>query len=96
MRREQRVVDQLHLLTRAQRADMQDRIPVAAQHRPHLGHRVVAATGSADAFIARVGEFISKDVAVVRRTAAELDSDLGQLEGLLDTATNSRQSGIAT
>lgn len=48
----------------------------------------IAATGSADAFIARVGEFIGKDVAVVRRTASELDSDLGRLEGLLDVAIN--------
>ncbi|WP_066898511.1 NAD(P)-dependent oxidoreductase [Mycolicibacterium houstonense] len=47
----------------------------------------IAATGSADAFIARVGEFIGKDVAVVRRTVSELDGNLGQLEGLLDTAT---------
>ncbi|WP_135456763.1 NAD(P)-dependent oxidoreductase [Mycobacterium sp. DL99] len=46
----------------------------------------IAATGSADAFIARVGEFIGKDVAVVRKTASELDSDLGRLEGLLDAA----------
>lgn len=46
----------------------------------------IAATGSADAFIARVGEFIGKDVAVVRRTVSELDSDLGRLEGLLDAA----------
>jgi 3-hydroxyisobutyrate dehydrogenase-like beta-hydroxyacid dehydrogenase len=46
----------------------------------------IAATGSADAFIERVGEFIGKDVAVVRRTASELDSDLGRLEGLLDAA----------
>ncbi|OLP02358.1 6-phosphogluconate dehydrogenase [Mycolicibacterium porcinum] len=46
----------------------------------------IAATGSAEAFIARVGEFIGKDVAVVRTTASELDSDLGRLEGLLDAA----------
>ncbi|OBB21937.1 6-phosphogluconate dehydrogenase [Mycolicibacterium peregrinum] len=46
----------------------------------------IAATGSADAFIERVGEFIGKDVAVVRRTASELDSDLGRLEALLDAA----------
>ena len=46
----------------------------------------IAATGSAAGFIARVGEFIGKDVAVVRRTAAELGSDLGRLEGLLDAA----------
>lgn len=48
----------------------------------------IAATGSADAFIARVGEFIGKDVAVVRRTASELDSDLGRLESLLDAAVH--------
>ncbi|KLI08263.1 6-phosphogluconate dehydrogenase [Mycolicibacterium conceptionense] len=47
----------------------------------------IAATGSADAFIERVGEFIGKDVAVVRGTASELNSDLGRLEGLLDAAT---------
>ncbi|MBU9765967.1 NAD(P)-dependent oxidoreductase [Mycobacterium sp. TNTM28] len=46
----------------------------------------IAATGSAEAFIARVGEFIGKDVAVVRRTVSELDGDLGRLEGLLDSA----------
>lgn len=46
----------------------------------------IAATGSADGFIARVGEFIGKDVAVVRRTASELDSDLGRLEDLIDAA----------
>ncbi|MBP2451061.1 NAD(P)-dependent oxidoreductase [Mycolicibacterium lutetiense] len=46
----------------------------------------IAATGSADAFIARVGEFIGKDVAVVRTTASELDSNLGRLEGLIDAA----------
>lgn len=46
----------------------------------------IAATGSADAFIARVGEFIGKDVAVVRQTVSELDGDLGRLESLLDIA----------
>ena len=46
----------------------------------------IAATGSADAFIERVGEFIGKDVAVVRGTASELNSDLGRLEALLDAA----------
>ncbi|MGV0745945.1 NAD(P)-dependent oxidoreductase [Mycolicibacterium sp. XJ870] len=46
----------------------------------------IAATGSADAFITRVGEFIGKDVAVVRKTAAELDSDLGILDTAVDAA----------
>lgn len=45
---------------------------------------IIAATGSADAFIVRVGEFVGKDVAVVRKTAAELDSDLGLLEGVVE------------
>ncbi|ART68975.1 6-phosphogluconate dehydrogenase [Mycobacterium dioxanotrophicus] len=44
----------------------------------------IAATGSADAFISRVGEFIGKDVAVVRSTAADLDTDLGLLDTVVD------------
>jgi 3-hydroxyisobutyrate dehydrogenase-like beta-hydroxyacid dehydrogenase len=44
----------------------------------------IAATGSADAFISRVGEFIGKDVAVVRSTAADLDTDLGLLDAVVD------------
>lgn len=47
----------------------------------------IAATGSASGFIGRVGEFISKDVAVVRRTATELGSNLSGFDGLLDIAT---------
>ncbi|PRC57619.1 6-phosphogluconate dehydrogenase, partial [Mycobacterium sp. ITM-2017-0098] len=38
---------------------------------------MIASAGSADAFISRVGEFIGKDVEVVRRTVAELGGDLG-------------------
>ncbi|MDV3127820.1 NAD(P)-dependent oxidoreductase [Mycobacterium sp. 21AC1] len=45
---------------------------------------LIAATGSADAFIARVGEFVGKDVAVVRSTAGDLGSDLGLLEAVVD------------
>jgi 3-hydroxyisobutyrate dehydrogenase-like beta-hydroxyacid dehydrogenase len=45
---------------------------------------IVGARGSVDAFIEMVGEFVGKDVAVVRKTAAELGSDLG----LLDDAIN--------
>lgn len=44
----------------------------------------IARAGSASAFIAAVGEFIGKDVAVVRRTAAELGADLGRLDPLVD------------
>ena len=40
----------------------------------------IAATGSASAFISKVGEFIGKDVAVVRETVAELGVDLGLLD----------------
>lgn len=47
---------------------------------------MVAGAGSADAFLAAVGEFIGKDVAVVRATAAELGGDLGALEPLVDVA----------
>jgi 3-hydroxyisobutyrate dehydrogenase-like beta-hydroxyacid dehydrogenase len=45
---------------------------------------IVGARGSVNAFIDLVGEFVGKDVAVVRKTAAELGSDLG----LLDDAIN--------
>jgi 3-hydroxyisobutyrate dehydrogenase-like beta-hydroxyacid dehydrogenase len=44
----------------------------------------IAATGSAAAFISRVGEFIGKDVAVVRQTVAELGGDLGLLNAVVD------------
>lgn len=44
----------------------------------------VARAGSADAFISSVAEFIGKDVAVVRHTAAALGTDLGRIDGLVD------------
>jgi 3-hydroxyisobutyrate dehydrogenase-like beta-hydroxyacid dehydrogenase len=50
---------------------------------------IVAARGSVDAFVEMVGEFVGKDVAVVRKTAAELGSDLG----LLDDAINAGFQG---
>jgi 3-hydroxyisobutyrate dehydrogenase-like beta-hydroxyacid dehydrogenase len=40
----------------------------------------VARAGSAAAFISAVGDFIGKDVAVVRKTVAELGGDLGILD----------------
>lgn len=49
---------------------------------------MIASAGSADAFIAAVGEFIGKDVAVVRRTVAELGGDLGLLEALVNGAVS--------
>jgi 3-hydroxyisobutyrate dehydrogenase-like beta-hydroxyacid dehydrogenase len=48
---------------------------------------MIAAAGSANAFIAAVGEFIGKDVAVVRRTVAELGGDLGILDSAVDAGT---------
>ncbi|WP_299559926.1 NAD(P)-dependent oxidoreductase [uncultured Mycolicibacterium sp.] len=46
----------------------------------------IAMAGSAAAFMGAVAEFIGKDVEVVRRTAAELGTDLGVLDALVDAA----------
>jgi 3-hydroxyisobutyrate dehydrogenase-like beta-hydroxyacid dehydrogenase len=48
---------------------------------------MIASAGSARAFIAAVGEFIGKDVAVVRQTIAELDGDLGILDSAVEAGT---------
>jgi 3-hydroxyisobutyrate dehydrogenase-like beta-hydroxyacid dehydrogenase len=45
---------------------------------------IVGARGSVNAFIDLVGEFVGKDVAVVRKTAAELGSDLGLLDDVIN------------
>lgn len=45
---------------------------------------MIASAGSADAFVSAVGEFIGKDVAVVRKTVAELGGDLGALDVLVN------------
>jgi 3-hydroxyisobutyrate dehydrogenase-like beta-hydroxyacid dehydrogenase len=45
----------------------------------------IARTGSTEAFIDTVGEFIGKDVAVIRQTVAELGADLGGLEEMVNT-----------
>jgi 2-hydroxy-3-oxopropionate reductase len=47
---------------------------------------IVAAGGSVASFIDTAGEFVGKDVAVVRSIAAELGSDLGVLDDVIDTA----------
>jgi 2-hydroxy-3-oxopropionate reductase len=47
---------------------------------------IVAAMGSVASFTEAVGEFVGKDVAVVRGTAAELDTDLGLLDNVIDAA----------
>lgn len=49
---------------------------------------IASAGGSVDAFISAVGEFIGKDVAVVRNTVAELGGDLGRLEALVNGAVS--------
>jgi 3-hydroxyisobutyrate dehydrogenase-like beta-hydroxyacid dehydrogenase len=48
---------------------------------------IVGARGSVDAFIDMVGEFVGKDVAVVRKVAAELGSDLGLLDGAINAGS---------
>lgn len=47
-----------------------------------LAHMAMA--GSAAAFIAAAGEFVGKDVAVVRLTVAELGGDLGVLDAVVN------------
>ena len=44
----------------------------------------IARVGSAAGFIGAVGDFIGKDVAVVRATAADLGSDLGMLDEVVE------------
>ena len=45
---------------------------------------MIAAAGSAEGFLSAVGEFIDKDVAVVRRTVADLGADLGVLDAAIE------------
>jgi 2-hydroxy-3-oxopropionate reductase len=47
---------------------------------------IVAAGGSVASFIDTAGEFVGKDVAVVRSIAAELGSDLGVLDDVIGAA----------
>lgn len=49
----------------------------------------IAARGSVASFVSAVGEFLDKDVAVVRKTVAELDGDLG----ILDDVINAQRPG---
>jgi 3-hydroxyisobutyrate dehydrogenase len=44
----------------------------------------IAGRGSVQGFVGDVGEFIGKDVAVVRKIAAELGTDLGLLEDVIN------------
>ena len=45
----------------------------------------IAAAGSVAAFITAVGDFIGKDVAVIRKTIAELGIDMGALDGAVNS-----------
>ncbi len=47
---------------------------------------IVAAAGAVASFVDRAGEFVGKDIAVVRSIAGELGSDLGVLDDVIDTA----------
>jgi 3-hydroxyisobutyrate dehydrogenase-like beta-hydroxyacid dehydrogenase len=47
---------------------------------------LVAAGGSVTSFIETAGEFVGKDIAVVRQIAAEFADDLGVLDGAIDAA----------
>ena len=46
---------------------------------------MIAAAGSAATFINAVGDFIGKDVAVIRKTVAELGSDMGLLDDIVNS-----------
>lgn len=47
---------------------------------------IVAAGGSVGSFIETAGEFVGKDIAVIRGIAAELGSSLGVLDDVIDAA----------
>ena len=47
---------------------------------------IMAAGGSVASFTRMAGEFVGKDVAVVRSIATELGADLGVLEDVINTA----------
>jgi 2-hydroxy-3-oxopropionate reductase len=47
---------------------------------------IVANAGSVASFIDTAGEFVGKDIGVARRIAAELGSNLGVLDDVIDTA----------
>ena len=47
---------------------------------------IVAASGSVASFARMAGQFVGKDVAVVRSVAAELGGDLGVLDDVIDAA----------
>lgn len=48
---------------------------------------MIAAAGSAEKFVSAVGEFIGKDITVVRDTVAGLGGDLGELDRLVSAVS---------
>ena len=54
---------------------------------------IVAARGSVTSFIELAGEFVGKDVAVVRSISADLGSDLGVLEDAIEVISHLDLSG---
>jgi 2-hydroxy-3-oxopropionate reductase len=52
---------------------------------------IVSARGSVASFIQTAGEFVGKDIAVIRHIAAELGSDLGTLDNIIDAAIPGRR-----
>lgn len=58
----------------------------ALTHGSATGNAVtkIAAAGSSARFVAAVGDFIGKDVAVIRKTAAELGVDIGRLNDIVN------------
>ena len=54
---------------------------------------IVAARGSVTSFIEMAGEFVGKDVAVVRGIAENLGSDLGVLDDAIEVISHLDLSG---
>jgi 3-hydroxyisobutyrate dehydrogenase-like beta-hydroxyacid dehydrogenase len=52
---------------------------------------IVSARGSVASFIETAGEFVGKDIAVIRHITAELGSDLGTLDSIIDGAIPGRR-----
>jgi 3-hydroxyisobutyrate dehydrogenase-like beta-hydroxyacid dehydrogenase len=56
---------------------------------------IVAATGSVASFIEVAGEFVGKDVAVVRGIAADLGSNLGALDDVIEVLNAAERSDLS-
>ena len=57
---------------------------------------LVAAAGSVSSFIDTAGEFVGKDIAVIRQIAAELGSGLGALDDVIDAAFPASDKAFST